>query len=229
MPGELAEVDQLVEDLLLRVEAALLGHVAEAAAVGGGDRPAVPAAPRRRGCPSRPMIIRIVVVLPAPLPPTKPVSLPRGTSNETSSTTVTSPNRRVSPRVWIMAPTLGTATADPRRGDRAPPRGGGSSDLRLERAERPLSRPRPARWANTTACTRSRRCSLARQFETWVFTVASPSTSRAAISALLSPSPEQLQHLALALGQPRRARRRPRPAGSDGAPARRSSRRSPGG
>ena len=39
---ELAEVDELVEDLLLGVEPALLRHVAEAAAVGGGDRALVP-------------------------------------------------------------------------------------------------------------------------------------------------------------------------------------------
>ena len=44
---------------------------------------------------------------------------------------------------------------------------------------------RPASYARTTACTRSRRWSLARQFETWVFTVASPRKSSEAISALL--------------------------------------------
>ena len=42
------------------------------------------------------MIIRIVVVLPAPLPPTKPVINPSGTSNDTRSTAVWSPKRLVS-------------------------------------------------------------------------------------------------------------------------------------
>ena len=54
------------------------------------------------------MTIRIVVVLPAPLPPTKPVSNPAGTSNDTSSTAVFSPNRLVSSRVSSMATTLVT-------------------------------------------------------------------------------------------------------------------------
>ena len=44
------------------------------------------------------MIIRIVVVLPAPLPPTKPVSSPDATVNETSSTALICPNDRVRPR-----------------------------------------------------------------------------------------------------------------------------------
>jgi len=35
---------------------------------------------------TRPMIIAIVVVLPAPLPPSRPVTLPRAMRNEMSST-----------------------------------------------------------------------------------------------------------------------------------------------
>ncbi len=40
------------------------------------------------------MIMRIVVVLPAPLAPTKPVIVPGATAKETSSTAVLSPNLR---------------------------------------------------------------------------------------------------------------------------------------
>ena len=53
------------------------------------------------------MTIRMVVVLPAPLAPTKPVIWPAGTSNVTWSTAVVSPNRLVSSRISNMAPTLG--------------------------------------------------------------------------------------------------------------------------
>ena len=72
-PGE---VDDLLEHLHLRVQPALLGHVAEAAAVG-----AVPSAPPSSvtvpaSAASTPSTIRMVVVLPAPLPPTKPVRRP---------------------------------------------------------------------------------------------------------------------------------------------------------
>ena len=106
-PDELAEVDQLVEDLLLGVEAALLGHVAEAAPVGGGDRAPLPEHlttgepeqahdhPHRRG------LAGAVATDEAGEQPCRDVE-------ETSSTTVPSPNRRVSPRVSIMASTLRT-------------------------------------------------------------------------------------------------------------------------
>ena len=49
--------------------------------------------------PSTPITIRIVVVFPAPFPPTKPVIAPPGTGKPTPSTAVWSPNRLVSPRV----------------------------------------------------------------------------------------------------------------------------------
>ena len=85
---EPAEVDELVEDLLLGVEPALLGHVAEPAAVGRGDRRGRASSTSPASEPSTPMTIRMVVVLPAPLPPTKPVSCPGGTSKDTWSTAV---------------------------------------------------------------------------------------------------------------------------------------------
>ncbi len=37
------------------------------------------------------MMMRIVVVLPAPLPPTKPVNWPSGTAKDTSSRAVSAP------------------------------------------------------------------------------------------------------------------------------------------
>ena len=56
------------------------------------------------------MIMRMVVVLPAPLAPTKPVIRPGSTTNETSSTAVLSPNLLVRCRtssaggVWWLIP-----------------------------------------------------------------------------------------------------------------------------
>src|SRR5690349_144879 len=61
--------------------------------------------------PSTPITIRMVVVLPAPLPPTKPVISPAGTSNDTWSTAVFSPNRRVSSLNSSMTTTV--VTRDP--------------------------------------------------------------------------------------------------------------------
>ncbi|SKF62447.1 Uncharacterised protein [Mycobacteroides abscessus subsp. abscessus] len=59
------------------------------------------------------MIIRMVVVLPAPLAPTKPTVCPSRTVNETLSTATRSPKRRVRPwtsnmlpPVWSMSPSL---------------------------------------------------------------------------------------------------------------------------
>ena len=49
------------------------------------------------------MIMRIVVVLPAPLPPTKPVSRPAPTVKLTSSTARISPNVRVRWRTSMSA------------------------------------------------------------------------------------------------------------------------------
>src|SRR5580704_5656416 len=51
---------------------------------------------------SRPRIIRIVVDLPAPLGPRKPVTIPGCTVNVRSSTASFAPNRLVSPRASIM-------------------------------------------------------------------------------------------------------------------------------
>ena len=53
------------------------------------------------GC-ERPTSIRIVVVLPAPLGPRKPVTVPGSQRNVTSQTTVRPPSCLVSPLVWIM-------------------------------------------------------------------------------------------------------------------------------
>src|SRR3954465_8535101 len=50
----------------------------------------------------RPTRIRIVVVLPAPLGPRKPVTVPGSQRNVTSETTLRPPSCLVSPLVWIM-------------------------------------------------------------------------------------------------------------------------------
>src|SRR4051794_10584243 len=50
----------------------------------------------------RPTSIRMVVVLPAPLGPRKPVTVPGSQRNVTSETTVRPPSCLVSPSVWIM-------------------------------------------------------------------------------------------------------------------------------
>ena len=63
------------------------------------------------------MIIRIAVVFPAPFAPTKPVICPDGTSKDTWSTAVFSPNLLVSSRISNMTTTLGvlaSATDPPR-------------------------------------------------------------------------------------------------------------------
>ena len=59
----------------------------------------------------------------------------------------------------------------------------------------------PISYASTTAWTRSRSPSFISTFETWVLTVASPTTRASAISAFDIPAREQLEHLAFALGQ----------------------------
>src|SRR3712207_5016978 len=64
-------------------------------------RPLTSARPDVAG--TRPVIIRIVVVLPAPLGPRKPVTVPDSSSNDTSSTTVRSPYFLVRPLTVIIS------------------------------------------------------------------------------------------------------------------------------
>src|SRR5690349_24940396 len=91
--------------------------------------------------PSTPMTIRMVVVLPAPLPPTKPVIRPAGTSNDTWSTAVLSPNRLVSSLISSMTTTLVTR-GPPRIPRRTEPRGGvgAGSGLARDLPRSPLRR-----------------------------------------------------------------------------------------
>src|SRR3954447_7941913 len=58
---------------------------------------------------SRPRIMRIVVDLPAPLGPRKPVTTPGSTVNVRPSTAVLSPYRFVRPSALIMSATSGDA------------------------------------------------------------------------------------------------------------------------
>src|SRR3712207_9531565 len=62
--------------------------------------PATSACPADAG--TSPVIIRMVVVLPAPFGPRKPVTVPGSSSNDTRSTTVRSPYLLVSPLTVIM-------------------------------------------------------------------------------------------------------------------------------
>src|SRR3954470_24016942 len=66
----------------------------------GGGRRRIRAAPRSGS--DRPTSIRIVVVLPAPLGPRNPVTVPGSQRNVTSETTVRPTSCFVSPSVWIM-------------------------------------------------------------------------------------------------------------------------------
>ncbi len=59
------------------------------------------------------MSMRIVVVLPAPFPPTKPVSLPAGTVKLTSSTARISPKVRESRRTSMSAVARGLVSRSP--------------------------------------------------------------------------------------------------------------------
>jgi hypothetical protein len=52
---------------------------------------------------SKPKIMRMVVVLPAPLRPMKAKTLPRGTSKDTVSTAHLLPKYLVNPRAWMTA------------------------------------------------------------------------------------------------------------------------------
>src|SRR3954470_2543172 len=63
-------------------------------------RPSTSAEPVVAG--TRPVIIRIVVVLPAPLGPRNPVTVPGSRVKETSSTTVRPPYCLVNPLTWII-------------------------------------------------------------------------------------------------------------------------------
>src|SRR6476660_3344795 len=67
--------------------------------------------PRTNACPasgrSRPVTIERVVVLPAPLGPTRPKNDPRGTSRSTPLTATRSPNRLPSPRMAMAGPSIG--------------------------------------------------------------------------------------------------------------------------
>src|SRR4051794_39660123 len=56
-----------------------------------------------------PTSIRIVVVLPAPLGPRKPVTVPGSQRNDTSLTTLRPPRRLVSPVASIMGRSIGAA------------------------------------------------------------------------------------------------------------------------
>jgi len=87
---QLTEVAQLVGQAHLRVQATLLGHVADLPATVERQRhPAESHLARVGG--QHASMMRIVVVLPAPLRPTNPKSSPADTSRERSSTATTSP------------------------------------------------------------------------------------------------------------------------------------------
>ena len=60
---------------------------------------------------TRPVIIRIVVVLPAPFGPRKPVTVPGSRVKDTSSTTVRSPYFLVSPLTVIMMASVVTGAS----------------------------------------------------------------------------------------------------------------------
>ena len=68
------------------------------------------------------MIIRIVVVFPAPLGPMKPYSPPRGTSRSRSATATVRPNAFLTPVIRTAASMTADSTPDPARA--SPPAGG---------------------------------------------------------------------------------------------------------
>src|SRR3954471_20601768 len=63
---------------------------------------------------TRPVIIRIVVVLPAPFGPRKPVTVPGSSAKDTSSTTVRSPYCLVSPLTVIIETSVGRSVLSAR-------------------------------------------------------------------------------------------------------------------
>ena len=87
----LREVAQLLGDPHPRIEAALLGHVAEAHPRVAVDRPGRPSAPRRQSWRASPKMQRIVVVLPAPFGPRKPTIRPGAAVNDAPSRATTGP------------------------------------------------------------------------------------------------------------------------------------------
>ena len=91
-PVQAAEVGELLADPHPRIEAALLGHVAEPESLGHADRSPVPERGAGVGSTS-PKIVRIAVVFPAPFGPRKPSIRPRPTENVQSSRACTGPNR----------------------------------------------------------------------------------------------------------------------------------------
>ena len=58
----------------------------------------------------KPVIIFMVVDLPAPLGPRKPSTSPRPTAKETSSTATIGPNRRLKPRASIITSITAVST-----------------------------------------------------------------------------------------------------------------------
>ena len=121
-------------------------------------------APRQRsGCPG-PSIIRIVVDLPAPFGPRKPVTTPGRTVKVRSSTAVLSPYRLVSPCSSIMAARLASTTEPPPeegRGFRAVTGGPHRQSPGQVAGRRAVSgtavRARPARSARPRPARRRRR------------------------------------------------------------------------
>src|SRR3954452_15137501 len=79
----------------------------------------------------RPASIRIVVVLPAPFGPRKPVTVPGSQPKVTSATTVRPPSCLVSPLAWIMVGRLAgrRVRGHGRWATSAEPRGGGRQRL----------------------------------------------------------------------------------------------------
>jgi hypothetical protein len=108
------QVDELIEHAHLRVEAALLGQVANRRRVSAST-----SRPRQRTLPasacSTPSAIRIAVVFPAPFGPTNPTISPAGTRNDTSSSATTSPKRRTNPTNSSASVPDGTAVTATRR------------------------------------------------------------------------------------------------------------------
>src|SRR3712207_855543 len=98
--------------------------------------------------------VRIVVDLPAPLGPRKPVTRPVATVKETSSTATLSPYFLVRPETVIMAARPGAGSVESWRG--ACLRGGGRHIG--ERPERTLNLPLPEGPTPVGVLARLRRC-----------------------------------------------------------------------